>query len=54
MITSALTSRWWKPLRIALAIMLCVVLAVLCVQLLALVTGSPLPNGALLSTGPVP
>ena len=40
-------------MRFALVIMLCVMLAVLCIQLLALATGSSLPDGALLSTGPL-
>jgi hypothetical protein len=53
MITSALARRWWKPLGFALAIMLCVMLAVLCIQLLALATDSRLPDGTLLSTGPL-
>jgi len=53
MIASTLARRWWKPLRFALTIMLGVMVAVACIQVLAVATGSPLPSGTLLSTGPL-
>jgi hypothetical protein len=46
--------RYSKPLRWAMTIMLCVVIAVVCIQLLSLATGSPLPEGRMLSTGLLP
>lgn len=54
MTTSDLMRRCWKPLRLILAAMLFAMVAVLCIQLLSLATGSPLPQGWMLSTGPLP